>query len=186
MEQIMQPYPIHTTETAPEGSKQSLQGLQKAFGFIPNAAATMAESPALINAFVAAFGSFHSGAFSGAEKQVLLLSNAVNFSCAWTVAFHSTVALKEGVPASDVAAIREGRAPADRKYAALAEFSRTLIQAKGHDAGAAVSAFKAAGYQQAQVLDVIASVAISTMAATTANLADTPLEPMLQPQAWGR
>lgn len=182
----MQPYRIHTIETAPEGSRQALQGLQKAFGFIPNAAATMAGSPVLLDAFVSAFGAFHGGTFTGAEKQVLLLSNAVNFKCVWTAAFHSTVALKEGVPASDVAAIREGRAPTDRKYAGLAGLSRALIQTNGHDAAAAaaVTAFTAAGYQQAQVLEVVASIAISTMAATTANLAETPLEPMLQLQAW--
>ena len=73
----MPTFPIHTIESAPEKSKPMLQGLKNNFGFVPNAAATMAGSPALIGAFVSAFGSFHGSSFNEAEKQVLLLTNAV-------------------------------------------------------------------------------------------------------------
>jgi hypothetical protein len=45
-----------------EKSEPSLQGLKQAFGLFPNLAATMADSPALINSFVAAFGNFTAAA----------------------------------------------------------------------------------------------------------------------------
>lgn len=154
---------IHLVDTAPEQSKQALQGLQQNFGFIPNAAATMAASPVLINAFVSSLGSFHGGSFE-AEKQTLLLANAVALNCRWTVAFHSTIALKAGVGAHDVAAIRRGDAPSDRKLAALAALARALIETKGRTVDAELGNFVAAGYTQAQVLEVIAGIAISTMA----------------------
>ena len=70
-------YPIHSFETAPEASRPALQGLQQALGLVPNLAATMATSPTLINGFVGVFGRFAQGSFTGAERQVLLLSNAV-------------------------------------------------------------------------------------------------------------
>jgi alkylhydroperoxidase family enzyme len=178
----MQPFRIHTIDSAPDGSKQGLQALQKNFGFVPNAAATMANSPVLLNAFIAAFGSFHGGAFAEAEKQVLLLTNAVALKCAWTTAFHSALAVKTGVAPSDIAAIREGRLPADRKLAAISALARALIDRKGHGAEAAIEQFVAAGHVQAQVLDVIAGIAVSTMAALTATIADTPVEDMFKPQ----
>lgn len=37
----------------------------------------MAESPVLANGFIGAFGNFHGGTFTNAERQVLLLTNAV-------------------------------------------------------------------------------------------------------------
>jgi alkylhydroperoxidase family enzyme len=178
----MQSFRIHTVDTAPEGSKQGLQGLQKNFGFIPNAAATMANSPALLNAFIATFGNFHGSAFTEAEKQTLLLTNAVTLKCVWTTAFHATLALKTGVPPNDVAAIRGGRSPADPKLAAVSALARALIERKGHDAASEIEQFTAAGYAQAQVLDLIAGIAISTMAALTATLSDTPLEDMFKAQ----
>ncbi|MEV4517081.1 carboxymuconolactone decarboxylase family protein [Dactylosporangium sp. NPDC049525] len=66
----------------------------------------MAKAPTLVNAFVAVSGQFGGTRFTGGERQVLLLSNAVANRCAWAVAFHSTMALKEGVEPGDVDAVR--------------------------------------------------------------------------------
>lgn len=180
----MQKFTIHTIETAPEGSKQTLQGLKQNFGFIPNAAATMAGSPSLINAFVSSFGSFQSGTLSEHEKHVVLLTNAVTLKCAWTTAFHSTITLKAGVAQEAVDAIRSGKPPADQKLAALSNLAKALIERKGHSAEGDVARFLAAGYTQTQVLEVIAGIAVSTMAATTASLADTPVEDLFKAQVW--
>jgi alkylhydroperoxidase family enzyme len=179
----MSNFRIHTIDTAPEGSKQGLQALQKNFGFIPNAAATMAGSPALINAFIGAFGNFHGAGFSEMEKQTLLLTNAVALRCAWTTAFHSTLALKTGVASADVAAIRDRQLPADPQLAAISALARALIDHNGHGADAAIERFTAAGYASTQVLDVIAGIAVSTMAGLTATIADTPVEDLFKAQS---
>jgi alkylhydroperoxidase family enzyme len=180
----MPKFHIHTIDSAPEKSKQPLQGLQKKFGFIPSVAATMAESPALINAFVAGFMNFHSSSFNEAEKQALLLTNAVTLECPWTVAFHSTLALEEGVPAGDVQAIREGKLPANPKYAALSNMAKSLIEKRGRASAAEIDKFVSAGYSKAQMLEVINGIGISTMAATVGNLADAPVDDRFKAQTW--
>jgi alkylhydroperoxidase family enzyme len=180
----MKTFPIHTIESAPEKSKQALQGLQNKFGFIPNVAATMAESPVLMNAFIAGFLSFHGSSFNESEKQVLLLTNAATLKSSWTVAFHSTMALQEGVSTGDVDAIRHGRLPTDRKYAALSGMAKGLIEKRGQVSDAEVSAFVSAGYTQIQILDVINGIGISTMAATAGNFARTPIEDRFKAQVW--
>ena len=106
-------YRIHTLESAPEKARDALQRLQKNFGMIPNLAATMAASPTLVNGFVGALVNFLGGTFTGGQRQALLLTNAVTNRSAWAVAFHSTAALREGVAADDVRAIREGRLPGE-------------------------------------------------------------------------
>ena len=180
----MKRFQVHTIESAPEKSKQPLQGLQKKFGFIPNVAATMAESPVLINAFVGGFVSFHGGSFNESEKQVLLLTNAATLKSAWTVAFHSTMALEEGVSPADVDAIRNGRLPKDRKYAALSGMAKALIEKRGKVSDAEVETFTSAGYSEVQILEVINGIGISTMAATAGNLAGTPIEDRFKAQVW--
>ncbi|HYM01402.1 MAG TPA: carboxymuconolactone decarboxylase family protein, partial [Stellaceae bacterium] len=147
----MSDYKVYSIETAPEKSKPALQGLKQNFGLVPNLAATMAGSPVLINGFVGAFGNFHGGSFTGAERQVLLLTNAVTNRSAWAVAFHSTMALKEGVDPADVQALRERRVPKDAKLAALSELTRQLIEKRGHLADADISAFREAGFGRDQV-----------------------------------
>jgi alkylhydroperoxidase family enzyme len=180
----MRNFTIHTIESAPEHSKKSLQGLQQNFGMIPNVAATMAGSPGLINAFVSSFGSFHGGSFSESEKQVVLLTDAVALKCPWTVAFHSTMALREGVSRSDVDAIRAGKLPGDPKYAALSGLAKALIEKRGNASDAEIERFVSAGYSQTQILEVINGIGVSTMAALTGNMAGTPVEDGFKAQAW--
>lgn len=184
MEATMHEYRIHTIESAPEKSRPALQGLQQAVGLIPNLAATMAESPVLINGFVGAFGNFGGASFTGAQRQALLLTNAVTNRCAWAVAFHSTVALKEGASREDVEAIRERRAPRDPALAALSVFTRALIEKRGHLAQAELDAFTAAGVGPGQVLEVIAGLAVSVMANYAGNITHPVLEAPFQAQRW--
>jgi AhpD family alkylhydroperoxidase len=180
----MHQYRIHTIESAPEKSKQALHGLQQKFGLIPHLAATMAESPVLLNAFVGAFGTFHAGAFTPAEKQVLLLTNAVTNACSWAVAFHSTLALKDGVHADDVRAIRERRLPDDARLAALSTLTRGLIEKRGHVDERALTGFIEAGFRHDQVLEVIAGIAVSTLANYAGNITQPAVEEPFKQQLW--
>ncbi|TPK72754.1 carboxymuconolactone decarboxylase family protein [Mesorhizobium sp. B2-4-18] len=180
----MQRFTLQTTESAPEKSRPTLKALEEKFGFLPNVMATMANNPVLLNGFVSSFGSFHGGSFDEIEKQVLLLTNAVTIKCPWTVAAHSTFAIEDGIAESEVKAIRDGRLPTDPKYAALSALTRALIENKGNVSDADIDAFTSAGYSKAQILEVVTGVGVSTMAATTTNMAGTPIEERFQPQAW--
>jgi hypothetical protein len=67
-------YPVHTIESAPEGSKPALEQLQQAFGFVPNLVGAIPNSPILIHSLVGLFQKVHGGSFTEAEIQILLLS----------------------------------------------------------------------------------------------------------------
>jgi len=181
----MTDYPIHTVDTAPDSAKQPLTVLREAFGFVPNGAAVMANSPALMNSFFSAFGHFRGGGtFTPAERQVLLLSNAVANDCAWAVAFHSLEALADGVTPEAVEAIRQRELPTDPRLAALSTLTRTLIEKRGHLDDTDAKTFTAAGFNDTQLLEVITGVAISTMTNYAATIAKPPLEAPLRPHAW--
>ena len=181
----MKTFPVHTIESAPEQSKPSLQALQGAFGMIPNIAGAMASSPVLIRSLVGLFQQVHGGNFSEKQIQVLLLTNAVTNACAWAVAFHTALALKEGVEPGDVQAIRERRTPQNPKNAALSALARTLIEKRGRlDDDLDVSRFLQAGFDQAHLLEVIAVVAASTITNYTGNVTKPPVEAAFGAYAW--
>src|SRR5579863_9412164 len=123
-------FPIHTLDTAPEASKPALEGLKATFGFLPNIAGAMATSPTLINSLAAVFQNVHGGSFTEPQIQVLLLTNAVTNGSAWPIAFHTHLALQQGVSSQDVEAIRAGRFPADPQSAALSRLARALIETR--------------------------------------------------------
>src|ERR1700733_12043601 len=177
-------FPVHTLDSAPETSRQALQSLQAAFGMIPNIAGAMATSPVLINSLVGIFGNVHGGSFTEPQIQTVLLTDAVINACTWAVAFHTALALKEGIDPADVQAIREGRLPGDGKLAALSALARTMIEKRGRLEDEDVGRFISADFRKEQALEVIAIVAASTITNYTGSITKTPLEPAFQAHAW--
>jgi|ERR1700731_214887 len=80
-------YQVHTIESAPGKSKPALEQLERVFGFVPNIAGAIANSPVLANSLLGLFQNVHGGSFTEAEIQTLLLTNAVTNSSPWAVAF---------------------------------------------------------------------------------------------------
>ena len=180
----MTTFPVNTIDSAPERSKPALKQLQSTFGMLPNIVGAMSTSPILINSLVGLFQNVHGGSFTEAQVQTILLTDAVTNRCAWAVAFHTALALKEGLNPSDVQAIREGRLPKDGKLAALSVLARTLIEKRGRLDDQDVDRFLAAGFGKDHALEVIAAVAASTITNYTGSVTKTPLEPTFQAHAW--
>ena len=177
-------FPIHSIQSAPEGSKAPLRALEEVFGFVPNIARAMAESPILLKGFIGLFQNAHSGTFTEAEIQILLLTNAVTNRCRWAVAFHTHLALAQGVAEADVQAIRERRVPASTTHGALSLAARALIENRGSVDAAGLTRFFAAGYSASQLMEVVGVIAASTVTNYVGNLALPPLEDSFQAHAW--
>ena len=177
-------FPLYTLDSAPEGSKTAMGRLKEAFGTVPNVAAAMATSPVLIDCLAAVFQRVHAGSFSEAQIQVLLLTNAVTNAAEWAVGFHSFLALRLGVSALDVEAIRRGGVPSEPKAAALSRLARRLIETRGRIADADVAAFLDAGFGREQLLETIAVTSASTITNYAVSVTRPPLEAPFDAHAW--
>jgi alkylhydroperoxidase family enzyme len=180
----MAKYPIHTIASAPENSKQGLEQLQKAFGVIPNIAGAIANSPKLINSLVGVFAQVHSSSFTEQEIQTVLLTDAVANSSTYAVAFHTGLAIQAGVSSEETSAVRERRAPTDKRLAALSTLAKTLVEKRGHLSEEEFDSFIAAGFTKEQLLEVIAIVAASTITNYFATIANPTLDAPFQPYVW--
>ncbi|SAK98602.1 carboxymuconolactone decarboxylase [Caballeronia fortuita] len=180
----MSSYPVHTIDSAPAQSRPALEQLQRTFGMIPNIAGAMAGSPVLIDAFIGVFERVHASSLSEPQIQTLLLTNAVTNASEWPVAFHTALALKEGVHSADVDAIRHGAPPRDAKLAALSGLACTLIEQRGRLADADRARFLEAGFSAEQMLEVVAVVAASTITNYVASVTRPPLEAQFEAFAW--
>jgi len=180
----MTSFPVHTIESAPERSKPALKQLQSAFGMIPNLVGAVATSPVLVNCLVGLFGNVHGGSFTEAQVQTVLLTDAVTNASTWAVAFHTALALKEGIDPADVQAIRAGRLPTDSKLAALSALAKTMIEKRGRLDDQDIDRFIAAGFGKDHALEVIAIVAASTITNYTGSITKPPLEAPFQAHIW--
>ncbi len=177
-------YPAHTLASAPENSKPALEQLQKAFGVIPNIAGAIANSPKLINSLVGVFQQVHSSSLTEQEIQIVLLTDAVANSCTYAVAFHTALAQQQGVSSEETGAVRQRRAPKDKRFAAFSNLAMTLIEKRGHVSEEELDSFIAAGFTKEQVFEVIAIVAASTITNYAGTIANPPLDDAFRQYAW--
>src|SRR5580704_9191426 len=177
-------YQIHTIESVPEKSKPLLKLFTEAVGFVPNLAGAIANSPVLANSLLGLFQNVHGGSFTEAEVQVLLLTNAVTNSSSWPVAFHTALALKQGLDPADVQAIRERRLPERQRYAALSRVAKTLIEHRGQVSNDDYDTFLKAGIEKEHVLEVVAVIAASTITNYASKITNPPLEAFFEEHAW--
>ena len=141
-------YQIHTIELAPEKSQPLLELFTEAVRFVPNLAGAIANSPVLAKSLLGLFQNVHSGSFTEAEVQVQLFTNAVTNSSSWPVAFHTALALKQGLDPADVQAIRERRSPEQQRYAEPSRLAKTLIENRGQVSDDDFDTFLKAGFEK--------------------------------------
>lgn len=177
------PFPVLTLDNAPAASKPALQKLQASVGMIPNLAAAMASSPALITAFVQTRAALETqGSFSAAEREVVSLANAVENGCDYCTAIHATFGLKAGLAPAVIDRLRARGTPEDRRLAALARTARQLLLTRGNLPADETAAFFAAGYTPAHLLELVARLALSVMANYSGHITSVAPDEAIRPQ----
>jgi uncharacterized peroxidase-related enzyme len=177
-------FKIHTIESAPASSAAALGALEQGLGFVPNLAATMAESPALVCGFVDLRKTLAGGELTGVEREIVALATSIENDCDYCMAAHSTFALMEDADDGAVAAARAGDAPDDAKLGALYRFARALVARRGHIGETETQALLDAGYSRGALFDVVAQVGCTTLANLADNISGAPLDSAFAPQAW--
>lgn len=177
-------YKVHTVATAPQAAKETLSLAEKAYGFLPNLLGTMATSPALVKAYMAVNASFEETSFTATERQIVLLATSHENACEYCVAGHSIIAQMQQVPAEIIDALRSNAPIADPKLEALRRFTVAIVNGRGWPSAGDTQAFLAAGYGQAQILEVVLGIGLKTLSNYTNHIAATPLDSAFAQAAW--
>ncbi len=180
----MTTFPIHTHQSAPQGSKPILAAAQQKFGFVPNLLGVLAEAPAAVEAYTEVMDIFDRSSLSEAEKHTVLLSASLVNDCEYCMAAHSTTASLNNVPPQVIDALRAGSQIPDPKLEALAELVRSVVETRGWPTEAAKERFFAAGYGAGEYLEVLVGVALKTLSNYTNHVADTPVDSAFQAFEW--
>jgi alkylhydroperoxidase family enzyme len=170
-------FTIHTQETAPEGSREALGAIHERLGFVPNLAATIAESPTALACFGALQGTLRGSEIAAVEREVAGLVTSFDNESRYSMAAHSTFATGAGMPPESVSALRAGQALGDERLEAVRAFAASVVRERGH-------ARESYGLSAAEQLEVVAQIAYTTFANLVANLADTRLDDAFAAQAW--
>lgn len=176
---------VHTPLTAPEGSKARMEAVEKANGFIPNLIGVLANSPQAIEMYQEVGKMNGKNSLDAKEIEVVQITAAAHNGCDFCVAGHTKIGkLKLSMPDDVLSALRSRtNIDSNEKYQALAQFTMQLIDKRGKVSDEELSAFKAAGYNDQNVLDVVMGVALATLCNYANNVAATEINPELQAYA---
>jgi uncharacterized peroxidase-related enzyme len=175
---------IQTIESAPAEAKERLLTAQKSNGFLPNLLGVLANAPAALETYQVVGSINARTGLSATEREVIQITAATRNGCSFCVAGHTAIARKKiQMPDELLTALRHTRALSDPKLNVLALFTLAVIDRKGRVTDTELNDFLSAGYSQANVLEVVLGVSLATLCNYANNIAQTPINPELQPFA---
>lgn len=177
--------PLRTIEDAPEAAKVRLQSAEKNNGYLPNLVRILANAPVALETYQTVAGINARGGLALAEREAVQITAAATHGCGFCVAGHTAIAYKSaGLTEPVVEALRSGTHVAEPRLDAVATFTRAVIRSRGRVEDRELEAFRAAGFTDANALEVVLGVSLATLCNFANNLGQPPLNPQLEPYAW--
>jgi uncharacterized peroxidase-related enzyme len=177
-------FKLYDTTTAPPASAEILKSVEKAWGFVPNLHRVLAESPAALEAYATLWGIAEKTSFTPVERNVAYLAIIYENECVYCMAGHTNLSRMAKVSDETIAALRQGRPIVDPKLEALRRFAALVTRNRGVVSEADVNAFKAAGYDNQSILEVLVLAATKLISNYTNHLARTPLDSFMRGAEW--
>ncbi len=176
----------HTDKTAPEEAAKVLTKVHERYGFIPNLAAYVAESPVVLDAIMNMAGTFDKVSLSAQEQQLVLLTTSAFNGCNYCRTVHTALGRIAEIDPATLEDIIAFRPLQDKKLNSLRNFSHRVVENRGWVNEADVQAFLDAGYQRAQVFEVVLGVALKTLTNYCNHIAGATPNPEFTAMAEGQ
>jgi len=172
-----------TVESAPAGSKEGMKALRKKFGFVSNLMATFANSPSVLDGYLALDTAWEHSSLTATERQIILLTASVENKCLYCTAADATVLKAMKLDVAIVKAIRSRKSLPDERQDALVALTRELVRERGFVAESVKERFFKAGYNEATLMEVLVGVALNTMSNYLDHLNPISIDPVFRAEA---
>ncbi|KSV71114.1 hypothetical protein N183_28420 [Sinorhizobium sp. Sb3] len=134
--------------------------IRSAFGIAPNMFRAVANSPAALASMWGSFGALGNGRLGAKLGEQIAVAVADRNDCNYCLAAHTALGRKAGATAEEMANAQRGKS-SDPKTAAALTFAQKLVEARGQITDAEVRALRDAGYDDQDVVEIIAHVALN-------------------------
>src|SRR2546423_11052322 len=159
MKNHMSRFQIHDDLTAPEGSMPVLRGALATGGQLPNLLGVLAGSPAALRAYARFRSELRHGKLTQATLERIALAVAEHYGSEPGVAMHSRTARAAGLAIDEVALARQWNSK-DEREAALLRYLKALLDERGRAPMHLHEEAREAGWDDEQILEAIAAVAL--------------------------
>ena len=167
---------IPSIAAAPAASQPLLEAAHKQLGSVPNLFRVIANSPAALEGYIGLNGALAKGALDAKTRERIAIAVAEINGCGYCLSAHTY--LGKNIAKLDDAEITANRSGAsnDPHAAAAVAFAVTLVRTRGHVSDADIASVKEAGFDDAQIVEIVLHVALNTLTNYVNEVAKTVID----------
>ena len=156
-------------------AKTLLDGVHQALGMTPNLMRTMANAPAVLDAYLGFNKALSGGRLSAPLREQIALTVAGANGCEYCAAAHTALGTRLGLDAAELATNLDGHS-SDAKIAAALDFALAIVGKRGWVDDGDLARVRAAGYGEGEVAEIVAAVAYNTFSNYFNHVAQTEVD----------
>ena len=169
--------PVPALNAASGATAEVYAQIKKAVGNVPNTyAAIGAYRPDALRAILLADSVLAAGALSRRDQETIKLVISGVAGCDYCVAAHSLLGKLAGLKPDELKNIRDGKPTGDARRDALIRFVRVLAESSGTVSNEEFAAIKAAGYSDAQLVEISLAFATTVFTNVFNRINDTEID----------
>jgi uncharacterized peroxidase-related enzyme len=165
---------LASAQTTPE-TQAVLNAVQSSLGLVPNLFRVAANSPAALNALVGLNSALAKGRLRPKVRESIALHVAQANGCDYCLSAHTALGKGVGLSDADIAAARIGKA-ADPHAEAILALAGEIVRQRGAVGADAIAQARAAGVTDAEIVEIVAHVALNVFTNYLNIVADTEID----------
>ncbi|GMW02503.1 MAG: alkyl hydroperoxide reductase AhpD [Candidatus Hydrogenedentota bacterium] len=161
------------TEQAQGKAREIMEGLQQRAGKVYGMYKCMANSPAVLEGFLALSGAMGRTSLPVKLREQIALLLAEENECTYCLAAHTAGAMKAGLTEAQTIQSRMGQG-IDEKSDAVLRFAQRMLDTLGHVSDDDVNALRAAGVTDQELVEIVSVVCLNIFTNYFNHIMDTP------------
>ncbi len=167
---------IPTVEQSLEASKPLLAAVQQQLGVTPNLMKLVGHSPAALEGYLSLNGALAKGKLNVQLRERIALAVAEYNGCDYCLSAHDYLGRNVAkLSDAELSAARDAHSQDARADAAL-RFARRVVETRGQVADADIATLRAAGFDEAGVIEIVVNVALNVLTNYVNNVARTDID----------
>jgi uncharacterized peroxidase-related enzyme len=173
---IMSRLSIPTVEQSLPSAQSLLAPVQQQFGMVPNMMRLVGRSPAALEGYLSLSSALGKSSLPLSLRERIALTISEYNGCDYCVSAHDYVSRQIAkLSDTEIAAAREAHS-LDIKIDAALRFSLQVAKTRGRVSDDDLRAVRLAGFDEAQVIEIVSAVALNVLANYINNVAQTDID----------
>lgn len=161
-------------------ARELLDAVKSKLGVVPNMMRTMANSPAVLEAYLNFMAALAKGSLNAAQREGIAIAVAQANQCQYCLSAHAFLGPKAGMKDIDVAAARTAES-SDPRTSAILRLAGAVNGREGHISDDDLTAARSAGLSEGDIAETVANVGLNVFTNWFNHVTDPVVDfPVLQ------